>query len=207
MLAATLLTKSYILPAANADLGGPYNYSYTYNRAGQPATTSYPAAGSLGAETVTTLRRRRSRRPAHHQPSRNFERYVERDRRSQASPVRASSTLAKARRRCSNSTRMLFDGSPIRSRFSSRTFSNGASYSSIRLGAGSRDAGCRSSAVMEPRIRRKVLRARQHCKTAWTLTDSWTRSSATAPRRCSVWAGLQPQSSSLVRCKVRKCPR
>jgi RHS repeat-associated protein len=46
--------EDYTIPAALTGLSGTYTVSRTYTVDGQPATLTYPAAGGLSAETVTT---------------------------------------------------------------------------------------------------------------------------------------------------------
>jgi RHS repeat-associated protein len=46
--------KSTTVPAAESPLAGTYAYSYGYDYADHPTTVSFPAAGDLPAETVTT---------------------------------------------------------------------------------------------------------------------------------------------------------
>jgi RHS repeat-associated protein len=45
--------EDYTIPAALTGLSGTYTVSRTYKVDGSPATTTYPAAGGLGGETVT----------------------------------------------------------------------------------------------------------------------------------------------------------
>lgn len=48
------------LPPATGTLAGNYTTSYTYTLDGQPRSVTYPAAGGMGAETVTTFYDNRS---------------------------------------------------------------------------------------------------------------------------------------------------
>ncbi len=48
------LGHTLTLPTAEGALAGDYTTSYTYTLDGQPKTTTYPAAGGLRSETVTT---------------------------------------------------------------------------------------------------------------------------------------------------------
>src|SRR5690606_27913414 len=48
------------LPPAAGTLAGNYATSYTYTLDGQPRSVTYPAAGGMGAETVTTFYDNRS---------------------------------------------------------------------------------------------------------------------------------------------------
>jgi RHS repeat-associated protein len=46
--------RSTTLPTSLGALAGTYPYAYTYNSADQPLSVTYPAAGGLAADTVTT---------------------------------------------------------------------------------------------------------------------------------------------------------
>lgn len=48
------LGASIVIPAQEGALAGTYSFGTTYDKAGRVATTTYPDAGGLGAETVTS---------------------------------------------------------------------------------------------------------------------------------------------------------